>query len=255
MQGQLCATHTVVIPFFNESGSAPQLLDELSSVEKELGASWNYILVDDCGTDGTPALLDQWATVHPRCTVLHMPGNQGQAASLYAGLQEVQTPFVITLDGDGQNVPADIPEMLEHLKQADMIVGIRAQRNDSRLRRLMSRFANRVRGRVLGDGLADSGCALKIFRREIIPALLPMRTLYSFMPAMAVAAGFEVDEMVVQHRARPSGQSSYGLRAMWWRPFVDMLGLVWYRRRALPLSRFRKATRTRSAPDKTGPKS
>lgn len=252
MQGHPCASHSVVIPFFNECGNAPRLLDELLTVEKELGACWNFILVDDCGADGTPALLAQWAASHPRCTVLHMPGNQGQAASLYAGLQEVQTPFAITLDGDGQNVPADIPELLQHLGQADMIVGIRAQRNDSRLRRMMSRFANRIRGRVLGDGLADSGCALKIFRREVIPALLPMRTLYSFMPAMAVAAGFEVCEMVVQHRARPSGRSNYGLRAMWWRPFMDMMGLLWYRQRALPLGRLRKATRTRSTSDKTG---
>ena len=252
MEDQERASHTVVIPFFNERDNAPRLLTELLAVEKELGACWAYVLVDDCGTDGTPALLDQWASGHPRCTVLHMPGNQGQAASLYAGLQEVQTPFAITLDGDGQNVPADIPDLMQHLGQADMIVGIRAQRNDSWLRRKMSRFANRIRGRVLGDGLADSGCALKIFRREIIPALVPIRTLYSFMPAMAVAAGFMICEQTVQHRARPSGRSSYGLRAFLWRPLMDMLGLLWYRQRCLPLCRLFKATRTRSTPGGSG---
>lgn len=253
MEKQPCATHSVVIPFFNERDNAPRLLAELLAVEKETGACWNYVLVDDCGTDGTPALLDQWASGKPRCTVLHMPGNQGQAASLYAGLQEVRTPFAITMDGDGQNVPADIPDLMQHLGQADMVVGIRTQRNDNRLRRMMSRFANRIRGRVLGDGLADSGCALKIFRREIIPALLPMRTLYSFMPAMAVAAGFQVCEHAVQHRARPSGRSSYGLRAFLWRPFMDMLGLLWYRQRCLPLCRLQKAKRTHSTSNRSGP--
>ena len=206
MQGHPCASHSVVIPFFNECGNAPRLLDELLTVEKELGACWNFILVDDCGADGTPALLAQWAASHPRCTVLHMPGNQGQAASLYAGLQGVQTPFAITLDVDGQNVPADIPDLMHHLGQADMIVGIRAQRNDSRLRRIISRFANRVRGRVLGDGLADSGCALKVFRRGVSPAVLPTLAREAVMRAWAVAAGFGVVGIIVRARARPAGR-------------------------------------------------
>jgi hypothetical protein len=99
------------------------------------------------------------------------------------------------------------------------------------MRRWMSRLANGVRARFLGDGVRDSGCGLKVMRRAVVPALLPLRTLYSFVPALAVAAGFRVGEQVVQHRPRDGGRSSYGLRAFFWRPFVDMLGVRWYQGR------------------------
>ena len=127
----------MVIPFYNECDAAPSLLAELLAVEQSLQANWEYLLIDDCGTDGTPAALNAWAAEHPGCRVVHMPGNRGQAASLYAGLQQATAPLIITLDGDGQNVPADIPTLINQLGTADMVVGIRAERNDSRLRRLM----------------------------------------------------------------------------------------------------------------------
>lgn len=229
-------SHSVVIPFFNEGRNAPGLLAELQSVEETARAAWEYVLVDDGGTDGTGEVLSRWAENNPRCRLIRMPGNRGQAAALYAGLLQARAPFIITLDGDGQNVPADIPDLINHLCEADMIVGIRRDRNDSWLRRHMSKLANRIRSRALGDRLSDSGCALKVFRREVVPALLPIRTLYSFMPAMAVAAGFTVREHPVRHRDRKTGASSYGLRAFLWKPFMDMVGLMWYRRRCLPLS-------------------
>ena len=137
------------------------------------------------------------------------------------------------MDGDGQNAPADIPVLLQHLEQADLVCGIRAERNDSTLRRWMSRLANRVRGRLLGDGMLDSGCALKVMRREVVSALVPIRTLYSFIPALAVAAGFRVAEVPVHHRSRNGGRSNYGLRAFVLMPLVDMLGLLWFRRRCI----------------------
>ena len=98
----------------------------------------------------------------------------------------------------------------------------------------MSRTANRVRARVLRDGLRDSGCALKAFRREVVASFIPIRTLYSFMPALAVAAGYRVVEAEVGHRPRTRGRSKYGLRVMLWRPFVDMLGVWWFLSRRIP---------------------
>ncbi len=224
-------THSVVIPFYNEHGNVVSLLNELLAVEKEIGAVWQYVLISDCGTDGTPAILQHWAIGHKNCTLVNMPVNQGQAASLFAGLQEATAPLIITMDGDGQNVPADIPKLLSLTGSCDMVVGIRSVRNDSWLRRFMSRYANRIRGNLLGDHMTDSGCALKVFHRRVVPALLPIRTLYSFMPAMVVAAGFTVSQTSVQHRARSCGKSNYGLRAFFWRPIVDMLGMIWYKNR------------------------
>lgn len=226
-------THSVVIPFFNEHDNVISLLNELLVVEKQLNTAWEYILINDCGTDGTPAILQTWASGRENCRLLNMPGNQGQAASLFAGLQIVSAPLVIIMDGDGQNVPADIPRLLSLTLSADMVVGIRAERNDSWLRRAMSKSANRIRGKVLGDHVTDSGCALKVFHRHIIKSLLPIRTMYSFMPAMVVAAGFTVAQVPVQHRARSFGTSNYGLRAFFWRPVVDMLGMLWYKNRCI----------------------
>lgn len=232
---QTIYTHSVVIPFYNERENADALLEELLIVENQLGATWEYILVSDCGTDGTPAILANWAARHKNCHLVSMPQNRGQAASLLAGFKASTAPLIITMDGDGQNVPADIPSLLSALGSADMIVGIRKQRNDSWLRRTMSRWANRIRGRVLGDRVDDAGCALKVMHRRILPALLPIRTLYSFIPAMAVATGFHVTQLPVQHRPRKSGASNYGLRAFFWRPFVDMLGMLWFRNRCVSL--------------------
>ena len=142
------------------------------------------------------------------------------------------------MDGDGQNVPADIPRLVGRLGDADMVAGIRGQRRDRRLRRVMSRIANGIRGLVLGDGMTDSGCALKAFRREVVDSFLPMRTLYSFMPALAVAAGFKVVQETVQHRERRAGVSKYGLLVMLWRPALDMLGVWWWRHRRFPPPKF-----------------
>ena len=103
----------------------------------------------------------------------------------------------------------------------------------------MSRVANAVRGRILRDGVSDTGCGLKVFRREVIEAFVPIRTLYSFMPALAVAAGFRVVEQPVQHRARAAGTSKYGLGVMLWRPVLDLLGVWWFTRRRFPLPRTR----------------
>jgi hypothetical protein len=116
-----------------------------------------------------------------------------------------------------------------------MGVGSRAGRRDSRLRRAMSRLANSVRGRLLRDHLHDSGCALKVFRREVIDSFLPLRTLYSFMPAMAIGAGFRVRELPVRHRPRSAGRSSYGLWVMLWRPLLDLVGMWWFTRRRFAL--------------------
>jgi len=230
-------THSVVIPFFNEYDNVISLLNELLEVEKQLCAVWEYILINDCGTDGTPAILQKWATGRENCFLLNMSGNQGQAASLFAGLRIVSAPLVITMDGDGQNVPADIPKLLAMSSCADMVVGIRTERNDSWLRRAMSKSANLIRGNILGDHITDSGCALKVFHRHIIHSFLPIRTMYSFMPAMVVAAGFTVAQIPVQHRERRFGKSNYGLKAFAWRPIVDMLGMLWFKNRCISLQR------------------
>ena len=228
---------SAVVPFYNESGNVLRVLDELRTVLEALSMTYEVLAVDDGSADDTAAKLHQLAATWPQLRVLCHAHNQGQAAALWTAFQQAGGELVATLDGDGQNDPAALPAMIAHLNatQADMVAGVRAERQDSWLRKKMSRIANNLRQVFLKDGVSDSGCALKVLRREVCGAFIPLRTLYSFMPALAVSAGFKVVEMAVPHRARTAGVSNYGLVAMLWRPALDMIGVWWFGLRRFPL--------------------
>ena len=187
--------YSVVVPFYNEAETAAALIAEIGQAMAALGEPWELLMVNDGSRDTTGEILQQAAAAHANHRYLRLPKNRGQAAALSAGMQRARGRFVVTMDGDGQNDPADIPALAALLDGADMVVGIRAGRRDSWLRRSMSKFANAIRGRLLDDRMQDSGCALKVFRREVVPVLLPLKTLYSFMPALAKAGGYKVGEM------------------------------------------------------------
>jgi hypothetical protein len=143
---------------------------------------------------------------------------------------------VILMDGDGQNDPRDIPKLLASLDQYDLAIGIRVNRQDTFVRRFMSRIANAIRGRILKDGARDTGCGIKAFHRRVIEAFIPIRTLYSFIPALAVSAGFSMQQVPVNHRARTGGKSKYGVRQFLWRPLFDLFGVWWFSHRRSPLA-------------------
>ncbi len=227
---------SLVVPFYNEEGNLVSLLAEARVALNALGAAYEVIAVNDCSRDRTRELLEGLAAQWPELRVIHHEKNLGQSGALWTGFKAARGAWIITMDGDGQNVPEDIALLLELTAAgADMAVGVRTPRNDSWLRRRMSRVANAVRSRVLGDGVSDSGCAIKVFRREIIPEFLPLKMLSAFIPALAVVAGFRVAERAVQHRERRAGKANFGLRNMAWKPAVDMIGLWWYRRRRMRL--------------------
>lgn len=219
---------SIVVPFYNEEDNVGDLLAEIRTVMSTLGKSYEVLCVNDGSRDRTGEILRDLARQWPECRPLDFAANHGQACGLYYAIHQARAPIVATLDGDGQNDPADIPKLLAILGDADLVAGRRANRNDSWLRKRMSRFANAIRSRILRDGVRDSGCGLKVFRREVAEALIPIRTLYSFIPALTVAAGFRIIEQDVQHRPRLKGQSNYGLGVMLWRPLVDMLGVLWF---------------------------
>jgi dolichol-phosphate mannosyltransferase len=226
---------SVVIPFFNEAPNVAALLAEVREALGSFSGSWEIVAVDDGSADGTARELRECGKRFSGLTSFNHRENCGQAAALWRGFAAARGAVIVTLDGDGQNDPADIPRLLAALETgADLVAGVRVERRDSSLRRVMSRAANAVRGRMLGDGVRDTGCALKAFRREVCGSFLPIRTLYSFMPAFAVAAGFRVEEMPVRHRPRKAGASKYGLGVMLWRPLIDLLGVWWFTHRRFP---------------------
>jgi dolichol-phosphate mannosyltransferase len=222
---------SVVVPLHDEADNVAPLVAELRSVLSTLDGPYEVLLVDDGSRDDTRTIAQRASLDWPQCRVVAFRQNHGQAAALLVGLRLARGAVVVTLDGDGQNVPADIPAMLAALEGADLVVGVRQARDDSRLRLVMSRLANAIRSRFLRDGVSDTGCGLKVMRREVVDAFIPIRTLYSFMPALAVAAGHRVVECPVQHRARRAGTAHYGLRTFAWRPLLDMLGVWWFTHR------------------------
>jgi dolichol-phosphate mannosyltransferase len=223
--------YSVVIPFYNEETNVKPVLEELRSVlEKEAGR-FEIVLVNDGSSDGT---LDQlkgcirdWSTAR----IIDLVQNSGQGAALMVGIKNCRGKKIILLDGDGQNDPGDIPKALQLLARFDFVVGHRVNRHDDLKRRLMSHFANFVRRVFTNDGVSDTGCGLKGFDRQVIDAFIPIQTLYSFMPALAKAAGFTIAEFPVNHRPRRSGIAKYNLRVFLWRPALDLLGVCWFSRR------------------------
>ena len=219
----------IVVPFYNEVENVEAVCGELRDVVKNLGGTVEVAFVDDGSKDGTGAKLDAVARAWPEAQVFHLPENKGQSAALLFGFSKTTAPIIVTMDGDGQNDPHDIPRLLARLIEADMVVGVRVDRQDGWMRRWISRVANQVRSDWLGDGVSDAGCALKAFDREVVASFIPIRTLYSFMPALAVAGGFRVIEEPVRHRARANGSSRYATSSFLFLPIIDFLGLRWFR--------------------------
>jgi dolichol-phosphate mannosyltransferase len=227
----------VVVPFYNEAEAIPRLCEEIRAALDALDGSAEAVLVDDGSSDRSAELLAAEAAADPRFRVLTNRANRGQASALLRGFRAARGGVIATLDGDGQNDPADLPRLLDLLASSDMVVGVRTDRRDAWLRRVMSRLANGVRGVVLGDGMRDAGCAAKVFRREVLVSFLPIRSLYSFMPALARASGFRIVQTPVRHRPRLGGRSSYGIRRFAWRPLLDMFGVLWFIHRRCPVDR------------------
>ena len=218
--------YSLVIPLYNESGNILPLVESCVDVLTARGPAFEIVLVNDGSTDQTAAEIAAACARWPQCHALTLP-HGGQAAALLAGLKAAQGPLLLTLDGDGQNDPRDFPPLIDLVEsdQLDVACGWRMDRHDSALRKVMSRLGNAVRRRFLNDGVHDSGCQLRVMRRAVVAALFPFELMQSFLPAIAVAAGFRVGERPVRHHPRRHGESKYGFLRLWWRPALAMLRL------------------------------
>ena len=225
---------SVVIPLHNEEASLVPLLDQLLAALRPLGRSFELVLVDDGSRDGTAALLQAQLRAIPELVAVLLRRNYGQTAAMAAGFDASRGQLIVSLDGDLQNDPADIPRLLEHLEaeELDLVSGWRYPRHDHRLTRLLpSWLANRLIARVTGVRLHDYGCSLKAYRRELLDDMNLYGELHRFLPALAAIEGARIGELQVQHHPRRYGRSNYGLDRTF-RVLMDLL-TVWFMRRFL----------------------
>lgn len=217
--------YSLVVPVYNEEGNITPLISSAIDVLQTLPHESEIIMVNDGSIDRTADEITDAIVRWPRVRALHHSENRGQAAALLNGLRDARGEIILTMDGDGQNDPKDFPLLLAPVESGslDLACGWRVTRHDSRLRRMMSRLGNATRRRVLGDHLHDSGCQLRVMRREVVSALFPMDLMQSFLPAIVAGAGFRVGEFPVRHHPRIRGQAHFGLRQLWWRPLAALL--------------------------------
>ena len=227
---------SVVIPVFNEADCIGSLLDE-TCAQLEGRLDYEVIVVDDGSTDSTAAVLADCRRRHPRVRVLRHRQCYGQSAGLASGINAARAPWIATLDGDGQNDPADIMKLYQAMEgspDGEMLsAGARRQRRDTWLRRFSSRVANRVRAALLDDETFDTGCGLKLLPRAVFLSLPQFDHMHRFLPALVQRQGGGVLSVDVNHRPRLRGSSKYGVMNRLWVGIVDLFGVWWLKRRAL----------------------
>lgn len=228
------AAVSVVVPLYNEEASLPHLVDQLLAVLRPMGRRFELVLVDDGSRDGTPALLRRLAGEVPELVAVLLRRNYGQTAAMASGFDASHAPLIVTLDGDLQNDPRDIPLLLDRMEQdeLDLVSGWRHERQDNRISRLLpSLLANRLIASVTGVRLHDYGCSLKAYRREVVADMNLYGELHRFLPALASIEGARIGEVKVNHHPRRYGKSKYGIDRTF-RVLMDLL-TVWFMKRFL----------------------
>jgi len=222
---------SVVVPLYNEEASLLFLVNQLLEALRPLGQSFELVLVDDGSKDGTAELLHNLAASVPELVAVILRRNYGQTAAMAAGFDASRGAVIVTLDGDLQNDPADIPLLLASLEEGyDLVSGWRHQRQDAALSRLLpSLIANRLIARVTGVKLHDYGCSLKAYRREVVTDMNLYGELHRFLPALAYIEGARIGEVQVNHHPRRYGKSKYGIDRTF-RVLMDLL-TVWFMKR------------------------
>ena len=225
---------SVVVPVFDEEGAAPALAREIAAAFA--GRSFEIVFVDDASRDGTRAALKAMSGEIPQLRVLGHRKNSGQSRAIRSGILAARAPVIVTLDGDGQNDPADGPGLVDALSAggADLALvgGERVKRQDSQAKKLASRIGNGVRKRMLRDTANDTGCGLKAFRREAFLRLPYFDHIHRYLPALMLREGYRVEFRPVNHRHRQTGQSKYTNLGRLIASASDLFGVMWLQSRA-----------------------
>jgi len=226
---------SVCIPMHNEEGNAAGLITEVAAALD--GRAYEIIVTDDASTDETRSVLAGLKNAFPTLRIVSHRKNSGQSRALRTAIQHARAPIIGTLDGDGQNDPADLPDLYRALTRAGapeklaMVMGRRASRKDTAWKRFGSRFANAIRRRLLRDACDDSGCGIKVMHRQAFLSLPYFDHMHRYMPALMNAEGYGVEFLEVNHRPRGAGQSKYTNFGRLWAALSDLRGVMWLIRR------------------------
>ncbi|NBX66818.1 MAG: glycosyltransferase family 2 protein [Proteobacteria bacterium] len=231
---------SVVVPVHNEAENIAPLVAEIAALKNRVPLM-EIVYVDDGSTDNTIAELKRIQSIEPMLRVVAQTPRSGQSCATWTGVAASTQPICVTLDGDGQNDPEGIVGMFGvFMERANaghrvMIAGQRAKREDNLVRKISSRTANRIRSWILNDGVSDTGCALKMFRRDDYLALPYFNHMHRFLPALMIRAGVAIALCPVKHRPRTRGTSKYGVMNRLWVGIVDLIGVRWLQARAKPV--------------------
>jgi len=227
---------SVVIPVFNEAESIASLINEIEQSLKDI--NYEIIIVDDCSSDNTMSALNQARSNNARIRIIKHDKNYGQSFAIRSGIKSARSIWIATLDGDGQNDPSDIPRLYSiliresELSQNVLIAGHRRNRKDTWLKKISSKYANKLRSRILKDMTPDTGCGLKLFARDYFLDLPSFNHMHRYIPALYVSRGGKVFSVEVNHRYRERGSSKYGFNNRFWVGISDLIGVKWIQKRS-----------------------
>jgi len=223
--------YSVVIPLKNEEDNIVDLVNEVEPIMRALKEPWELICIDDGSTDNTLGALTKLAESRSYLRIITFDRNYGQSCAFDAGFKKARGEWVITLDGDRQNDPADIPKMLALAEQNDLVCGHRVNRRDPWHKKITSLSANFVRSRLCQDQIHDTGCSLKVYRTECLRHIKMFKGMHRFLPALFKIEGFRIAEVAVNHRERIKGQTKYTFFNRSFNTIADMLAVRWMRKR------------------------
>jgi dolichol-phosphate mannosyltransferase len=221
---------SLIIPVFNEAENIRPLAARLKESLAGFSEALEIIFVDDGSTDATLAELRREQQADPRIRILHFRANLGQTAAMEAGFHHARGQAVVTLDGDLQNDPADIPALVERLKEWDVVCGVRLRRQDSWLKRISSRIANGVRNWATGDDIVDTGCTLKAYRGDLVRRLELYKGMHRFLPTLLKLRGGRVLQVPVSHHPRRAGKTKYGTWGRLVKGLQDLYAVRWMKK-------------------------
>lgn len=222
---------SVIIPVYNEEESLVPLFDVLQEVLQELERSFEILIVDDGSTDGSPAVMERLKKENSRIRIIRHGSNYGLSAAMGSGFRMARGSILATMDADLQNDPRDLPLLLSKLGEADAVVGWRHERRDPLVKKLSSLAANWIRNRLTDDDIHDTGCSLKVFRREFIQRVKMFKGMHRFLPTLLKLEGARVLQVKVRHHPRRYGEAKYHLANRLWGPLFDLLAVRWMKQR------------------------